>query len=357
MKFALQITAAVVGTLAGILLTLKFSVYIAPFILAFAVSASIEPLIRFLTKKAKLSRKSATIISLLLVATTIIMFMLLIISRLYKEIGSLVNGRPQYLVEIYRNISGLVNKALEIYFDLPEDIILGITNMLSNFSDSISKILDSFLKGIYNTAISIPQMFVFIIVTILATYFLSSDRDRISEFIENNFPKSFLKKMASIKNNIFLAFFGYVRAQLILMCITFVELTLGFLIIGVRHFLLLALGISFIDALPVLGTGGVLIPWAVYEFLTRDFKMGISLIILYIIALITRQLVESKILGQQIGLHPLVTLVSMYLGMQFFGVIGFILGPIVVLLFKNIVSCFIKQKNIKEIINEFNKKQ
>lgn len=84
--------------------------------------------------------------------------------------------------------------------------------------------------------------------------------------------------------------------------------------------------------------------------------MGVSLIILYVIVLVIRQLIEPKILGQQIGLHPLITLMSMYLGMQFYGVAGFILGPIIVLLFKNIVSGFIKQKNIKEIINEFNKK-
>ena len=98
----------------------------------------------------------------------------------------------------------------------------------------------------------------------------------------------------------------------------------------------------------------MLIPW-VYEFF-QGFQDGCIPIILYVIVLVIRQLIEPKILGQQIGLHPLITLMSMYLGMQFYGVAGFILGPIIVLLFKNIVSGFIKQKNIKEIINEFNKK-
>ena len=105
-------------------------------------------------------------------------------------------------------------------------------------------------------------------------------------------PEFILEKAISIKDDIFMAFFGYIRAQLILMSITFTELSIGFAIIGIKRFLLLALVISFIDAFPILGTGGVLMPWAIYEFLTRDFRMGISLIILYVIVLVIRQMIE-----------------------------------------------------------------
>jgi len=85
--------------------------------------------------------------------------------------------------------------------------------------------------------------------------------------------------------------------------------------------------ISFIDAFPVLGTGGVLVPWAIYEFLTKDIRMGVSLLILYVIVLVIRQMIEPKVVGEQIGLHPLMTLITMYLGMKFFGLPGLIFGP------------------------------
>ncbi len=355
-KFILKIVLAFVGTFVGIILALRLSIYVAPFIIAFAVSSAIEPLIRFLMKKAKFPRRLAAIVSLLLVVSLITVLMLLLVSRLYNEVVSLTNERPQFLIEIYQNVSATIKKALDAYLDLPDGITSNITKMISNLSQSISKVVDPFVKGLYNTAVSIPQVLIFIIVTILATYFISSDRDRIYESIKHNLPDVVLEKAISIKDNIFSALFGYIRAQLILMTITFTELSIGFAIIGINRFILLALVISFIDAFPILGTGGVLVPWAIYEFISRDFRMGVSLIILYLIVLVIRQLIEPKILGQQIGLHPLITLMAMYLGTQFYGIVGFILGPIIVLLFKNIVSGFIKQKSIKEIIIEFNKK-
>ncbi|HPD00652.1 MAG TPA: sporulation integral membrane protein YtvI [Acetivibrio sp.] len=355
-KFILKIILTLVGTFIGIILTLKLSVYVAPFIIAFVISSIIEPLIRFLMKKAKFPRRLAAIVSLLLVLSVISVLMLLFFSRLYNEVVSLTNERPQYLIEIYQNVSAFIRRSFDAYLNLPDDITSYITNMISNLSQSVSKVFDPFIKGLYNAAISIPQVIIFILVTVLATYFFSSDRDRIYESIKHNVPEFILEKAISIKDNIFMAFFGYIRAQLILMSITFTELSIGFAIIGIRRFLLLALVISFIDAFPVLGTGGVLVPWAIYEFITRDFRMGISLIILYVIVLVIRQMIEPKILGQQIGLHPLITLMAMYLGTQFYGIVGFILGPIIVLLFKNTVSGFIKQKSIKEIINEFNNK-
>ena len=268
-KFVLKIILAFVGTFIGIILALRLSIFVAPFIIAFFVSSAIEPLINFLIRKAKFSRRLAAIVSLLLVVSVITVLMLLLISRLYNEIVSLTTERPQYLVEIYQNISAVIKRGLNAYFDLPDGITSSITNMLSNLSQSISKVVDPFVKGLYNTAVSIPQILIFILVTILATYFLSSDKDRIYESIKHNVPEQVLEKAISIKDNIFMAFFGYVKAQIILMFITFTELSIGFFIIGMKHFLLLALVISFIDAFPILGTGGVLIPWAVYEFLTR----------------------------------------------------------------------------------------
>ena len=130
---------------------------------------------------------------------------------------------------------------------------------------------------------------------------------------------------------------------------------IGFNIIGVSYSLLLAFIISVFDAFPIFGVGGFLIPWAIYSFFTGSIRMGISLFILYFIVLIVRQTVEPKILGNQIGVHPLVTLIAMYTGLKLLGFIGLILGPITALLFKNIISGMLRNRPLKEFIENKNK--
>jgi len=355
-KLILMIALIVVGSVAGFFLTFKLAVVFAPFIIALAISSFIEPPIRFLMKKTKLSRKVAALISLLTVAIVFGSLIVLLISRIYREAESLYQILPGYIPEIYHNISSLINKASDIYFGLPKEVTISIDNMVSNITDSVPKVLKSLMSGILNTAVSIPQAIIFVIVTMLSTFFLSSDRDSIYNYIKSNFPEALINKIISIKNDMFMALFGYIRAQLILMSITFIELSIGFWIIGVRHFILLASIIAVIDALPILGTGGVLIPWAIYEFITTDFTTGIKLIILYGIVLVVRQLIEPKVLGQQIGLHPLITLMSMYLGLRIFSYPGLIIGPVTVLLLKNIISGILKKRSIKEFVNEYLKK-
>ncbi|ADU74266.1 sporulation integral membrane protein YtvI [Acetivibrio thermocellus AD2] len=355
-KLVIRLVLIFGGTVIGILLGLRLAIYFAPFLIAFAISSMIEPVVRFLMKKLKFRRKFAALVSLLLGLSMIAILLLMLFSKLYNEITSLSSSQPEFWKEAYQNISNLINRGLNIYFGLPSEVTAQISNMVSSLSNSVSSLVDSFVKGIYNTAISIPQMVIFIFVTILSTYFISSDRDRIYDYIKDNVPDALLNKIIDIKDSMFTALFGYVKAQLILMTITFCELSLGFTIIGVKRPILLGLVISFIDAFPVLGTGGVLVPWAIYEFLTKDIRMGVSLLILYVIVLVIRQMIEPKVVGEQIGLHPLMTLITMYLGMKFFGLPGLILGPIVTLIFKNIISGMIKHKNLKELINEFIKK-
>lgn len=355
LRLAIRIVLIFGGTLLGMFIVFKLSIFLAPFVIAFAVSTFIEPLINFLMKRVRLSRKVSAAVSVLLVLSIISILLVLLISRLYKEAASLSQTLPKYLTEVYQNIKGLISKASDFYLGLPKEVTANIENMVSNLSESLSKILNSFVKGVFSTAISIPQALIFILVTILSTYFLASDRDKIYNFFKSNLPDAWLNKVVSIKDDMFVALFGYIRAQLILMTITFTELSIGFAVIGMKHFILLALAISIIDALPILGTGGILIPWAVYELLTGDIKMAVSLIILYGVVLVVRQMIEPKVLGEQIGLHPLITLMSMYLGLQLFGVIGLIIGPVTILLLKNIISGIVKQKTLKEFISQYKK--
>ena len=352
LKLFLRLLLVIGGTILGVLLFFKSILYIAPFIIAFALSSFMEPLIKFLMKRAKLNRKASALISLLLFMLMFSLLLAFLISKVYQEAQSLYKLMPDYTTNIYNNINKYISRASEIYLKLPDKAIESIEGMIANLTSSVSEMGSSFAKSLVNTAISIPQAIIFVIITILSTFFMAADKDKIYDYIRTNIPEEWVDKVVSIKDDMFAALFGYIRAQLILMSITFVELSVGFAIIGVRQNILLGLLISIIDALPILGTGGVLIPWAIYNFITRDIRMGISLIILYGVVLVVRQLIEPKVLGQQIGLHPLATLLSMYVGLRVFGYAGMIIGPITLLLLKNIIGGLFKKKSFKEYVRE-----
>lgn len=338
------------AVLAGIYLAYKLAFYVLPFLIAFIISTLIEPLVSLLTKKLKFSRRLASAVALLFVVAAFGFIVVIAISRLVSEIVSISRVLPDYFTDLYNNIDILIRKGTDIYLGLPKEVTNNIENVIANLSQSLAKITTSFFTGILNTAISVPQALIFTLVTILSTYFIASDRERIAGYFAAQVPESWINKFRSIRNDMFSALFGYIRAQLILMTITFTELYTGFLVIGLKHPLILALMISIVDALPILGTGGILVPWSIYEFLTGDIRLGVSILLIYVIVLIVRQMIEPKVLGQQIGVHPLLTLIAMYTGLQLLGVIGLIIGPVSLLLLKNIFSGFLKNKPLKEIL-------
>ena len=142
--------------------------------------------------------------------------------------------------------------------------------------------------------------------------------------------------MLQVKGFLFDALFKYIKAQLILMSITFTELTIAFLILRLPSAFLLAMLISVVDALPILGTGTILIPWAVIQILLGNYKFAISLLIIYGICLLVRQLLEPRIVSDQIGMYPLLTLMAMYIGLNTLGFLGMILGIIVLIVVINL---------------------
>jgi sporulation integral membrane protein YtvI len=348
----LKIILAFLGLILAAFVVVKISPYLVPFIIAFIIASIIEPIIRFLMNKIKIRRKLAAPIVLTFFILAFVLIITLIVARLIREIKSISATLPEITSNIYAFINSLISKGVDIFEWLPVNITGNIGNIISKLYETVSDILNSVVKGAYITAASIPQAIIFIVITIVSTYFISSDREKMSNFFSTQFPKKWIDQVKNITTNMFSALIGYIKAQCILMLITFTELFIGFTIIGVNYSLLLAFIISFFDAFPVLGAGGFLIPWAIYSFFTSNIRLGISLFILYVVVLIVRQSIEPKILGHQIGVHPLVTLIAMYSGLKLFGFLGFILGPVIALLLKNIVSGILRNHPFKELIEK-----
>ncbi len=330
----LAITAAV---LLGIFAAFRLAVLLAPFVIAFILSSFMEPFIRFAESKLKLARKIVVPFVLLLAAAVPGYLSVALISRLIYEVRSIAFILPGILSGLFIQLRKSMDYIAGVY-NWPQELTGSLEMLFSNLSATISRLADSVLKGAFATAASLPQILAFILITAVSTYFMANDRELILGFFKKLLPEKWQRGLRKINRDMFSALLGYLKSTMILMCITFAELFAGFSIIHIRYALVLAVLISVIDALPVLGTGSVLLPWSALSFLSGDYRLGTSLLIIFFVILIVRQMVEPKILSRQIGLHPLVTLVTMYVGLELAGFAGLIAGPLVFLLIKSILK-------------------
>lgn len=340
----------VVTVVAGVLLAFRLAFFLMPFLIAFALSSLMEPPIRFLTKKMHFKRGAAAPLVLLLILGSIITLLVLAILKLIKEFKSLLVIAPELLSNLYTKLMALVQQGSEYTKWMPPELTTNLRDAFTNLSAAVTSFSATVVKGAFLTAASLPEILIFTLITILATFFLSKDRSRIAAVFSRHLPENWLDRILAVKKDLFNALFGYLRAALIMMSITFTEVFIGLSIIRIDYALLMAFLTALIDALPVLGAGSVLIPWSLYSFVTGDIRMGVSTLVLYLVVLIVRQVIEPKVVGHQIGVYPLMTLLAMYTGLRIIGFAGLILGPISYLMIRNILLTIYKGKPLKEII-------
>ncbi len=176
-----------------------------------------------------------------------------------------------------------------------------------------------------------PGMFTAFLFAVLSSFMISMEYQNISLWIQHNTPRTVHRILLDLKEFIFSTLFQILKAYGILFVITFLELSLGLWLLGVENFWSMAFLIAAADALPIVGPGIVLVPWAVTCCVGGGYFQGIGLLVLYGIISLVRTIIEPKILGKQFGLHPLATITAMYAGAQIWGIGGFILAPVIVL--------------------------
>lgn len=305
-----------------------------PFILGYLFSLMINPLAEKLQTRLKLPRGISAIFVIILTVGIVGGILTGIIWKIVAEIRSLYSHYPQIYrnaVELWQNLSA---KFSDFYIAMPD----GIQEMFDNLGIQISTAVTGFfsqtpfVERAGNFAKSLPGVFIGLVVFFLSLYFMVADPKTVGHAIRRVIPEHFLEKMAKIRIELKRYLGGYVKAQAIIMSIAFMVLFIGLSILGVGYALLIALGIAFLDALPFFGSGAVLWPWVLISFLNGDIKMGIGLLIIYLVLALVRQMIEPKIVSSSVGLHPIMTLMSMYIGYKCFSIGGMILGPITLML-------------------------
>lgn len=326
-----------------VFLAFKLGVFLFPFTLALFISIIIRPLVRFLMNKLKFSKKTASIISII---TFLIVFFGLIgilSLKFFGEIYKLSQNLNNYSSDIQNLWTENVKKVYTYLGNFPAGFNDQLNNTINSFVSKGSVKLGSFINGVISFVTSIPTLILYIVITILSTFFMILDRDEILSYLEHQLPKSWLDKVFNIKTEMFTVLVSYLKAQAILGSICLIESLillnlLAFLKFDVPYPLLMSIIICIADILPILGAGTILIPWSILSFATGNIKLGIGLLISYLIIMSVRQMLEPKLISQNLGVHPLITLISMYSGFKVFGVSGFLIGPVVMIILKNVFS-------------------
>lgn len=346
----------VIFILIGLYLAFKLSIFYMPFLIAFIISLIIEPAIRFIMRKTKLTRKTSSIIIFIIVSTIIIGGVVWGIISLISEASNLLQGLNGYVEKAYILFQNFNNQFDFSKIHLPDEIASIIQNSTGGLINTVSNWIRNSLTGILNIITSIPTIAIYFVITIMALYLICVDKVYILDQIEHHFPKKWVFKLGTHIRELTKTLGGYLKAEVTLIFVSFIISLIGLYILKFAKFniefpLLMALFIGFVDALPILGSGTVMVPWAIISALNGDLKLGIAIIVLFAIMSTVRQFIEPKLVSKHIGTHPIFTLIAMYTGFKFIGVIGMIVGPIVLIIIKNVFATLIDDGVVKSLLD------
>ncbi len=322
--------------------TVKYvAVWIMPFIIAFCVAAVINPVATNISRSMKVNKKfSACFCSFLFYAIGVGLIVLVGFG-LYKALKNWFFDLPQ----IFENN---IEPFLASVFTFMQNTLAGLDpdlgDSLSEFASQFVSNAGSVISGISVGAISwlssyvtkIPFFVVGVLISVIATFFISSDYENIKAFIVRQIPEKWHRILNDIKTYGISTLGQYGKSYLLIMTITFCELCLALWLLGVKNFAIIALIIAVFDIIPVCGSGGVLIPWSVFSIIQGKLAFGIGMLVVYATITVIRQIIEPKIIGEQVGLPPVVTLMAMFLGARFMGVFGLFAFPITLVILKRL---------------------
>ncbi|AGA70007.1 sporulation integral membrane protein YtvI [Desulfitobacterium dichloroeliminans LMG P-21439] len=305
-----------------------------PFLIAFFIALLLEPLVVRFMLSLKVRRPIATLFALLIAILGIGSVLFLIVVRLYTELSDLAVSLPSYghMVTIFNNILDTV----ENFIQLNPQVQITLNNTTQGLMDSLQGWALTGSLLLLNFISALPGVFIVLVISVVATFFMSASYPVVKSFFGSLLPGRWRPGAQSVSRDLGVAVVGFVRAEAILISVTGVILTVGLVWMGNPYAFTIGFISAFLDLLPIVGTGMVFIPWIVGLFILGSVSEGIKLLVLYLIATVIRQLLEPKVMSQNIGIHPLATLISMYVGLKLLGGLGLILGPGLVIVYEAI---------------------
>lgn len=298
-----------------------------PFLIAWAVALAVREPAKAISVKTKIPERITRL--LLSVGVTLLLFGIMFFA-LWQLVGAIWGflsdiGRGEGIYDILVKIANPTHSLFgdTIPPELSERISEAVRSLLSSMLSSLAGAVTSWVGAL-------PKAFIFLVVTLISLVYFNLDLERINDAVRSILPKRIGAALSKIRHQIFEVGLKYVKSYLLIMLITFGIMLFGFLILRVSHALFLAIIVATLDVLPIIGVGTVLVPWSVFEFAGGNVGMGVGLIVLFLVNEVIRQFAEPKIVGKNLNIHPLLTLVLLYLAYSLFGISGLILIPLII---------------------------
>lgn len=365
LKIIVNLLLTVTGTVLLIIFLPKFIGFFLPFVIGGIISMIANPLVKFMEKRIKIVRKHGTAIIICMVLAAVVGVLYLLIWLIVKEIGSLIRDMDHIVAQAEEILNTLSDKLSVIYNMLPQSIQKGLDSLNQGVGDTLARLLEGVsLPSISDAGgyvRSIAEVLLMGIFTVLSAYFFTAERDNIAGMFKKLMPEGVITSWQMVTDNFKSAVGGYFKAQFKIMLILVGVMFIGFELVRVDYSFLLALGIAFLDFLPVFGTGAVLWPWAIVDVIMGHYVRAALLAVIYLLCQLIKQILQPKMVGDSIGISPISTLIFMFIGYRIRGILGLILGiPIGMVLvnfyragmFERIIRGF---KIIASDINEFRK--
>lgn len=339
-KIILNLIMAVLVFVIVVFVLPKVIVFFAPFVVGGIIALCASPLVQFLEKRMKIKRKAGSAFTIVLAIGLVALVLYGIGHFLIEQIQGFLTNLPQTWASLSHDFA-LAGDKLQVVFNkmpaqlreewamLGENIQEYAGNLIANLSSPTMERVGEFAKNV-------PGFLVSVVMALLSSYFFVANKEEVQGYYRKYVPQSLKKKLDIVQRSLKKAFGGYLLAQLKIEVWMYILLFIGLKIAGVSYVSLVALGIAFLDLLPVFGTGTVLIPWSIVKVIGGHYATAVILIALWGIGQLVRQLIQPKIVGESLGMPAIPTLFLLYIGWEISGVWGMILSVPIGLVFVNL---------------------
>jgi len=322
-------------------LIIRFALkWIAPFLLALLTARLMERSVKTLMARLGLKRGAASAICSIIILAALGAIAAFVFTRLIAYLGEFFSNLPElfedvgaFIKAIRQAADGSVLSGTSETQEMEKVILDSLYGMLEDIPQRLSAWALSAASAVASAA---PKYFMFIFTYIISVFFFSGSYPEVSGFIMRQIPPRWHRKFMGIKGDFLSTLGKWLKAQFMMMCVTFAELAIAFTILGIPYGFLLAAAVALIDALPVLGTGTVLLPWAVISLIGGETTLAIGLALTYGVVSLVRSIIEPKLVGGQMGLPPVATLMAIYIGFCTMGILGMIFFPIGLMMLKQL---------------------
>ena len=336
-KVTLNLFTALAAVLLCIFLLPRLIWFFMPFILGWLISLIASPVVRFFEEKLKVKRKAMSAVVIVAVLAAVVLLVYMLIAKLVREGVNFINELPDIWNTILAELNKVGANLQGVYDRMPADMQATIDNIILEMGDYMSNMMGKIelpsFKAVGNVAKQIPDIFLGVVMCLLSAYFFVADKGYMAAAAEKVIPASVRYHFDLIRGSFRNAVGGYFRAQFKIECWIYLLLVIGLIILGVDYAFLVAFGIAILDFLPVFGTGTVMVPWAIIELLSENYRMMFGLVAIWLFGQLVRQVIQPKIVGDSMGMNAIPTLFLLYIGYRMAGVLGMILAvPIGIIL-------------------------